>query len=301
MNVLILGNGKDGTAAHLHRALSEAGATVDYLDTRFFPTKLRMCWEPSAGVGYLTLPGGRRMNLEDIHSVFWRTLGEIYVPDLEDPHQQRVAYNDGMSMLRSLIQLCPARWINSWDAYQFHKEKPRQLTRAQQLGVTIPATAIGNDPQAVIEFVQWRERVIFKPVYGGAHTQLVSPAHLEPERLNSVLSLAPVTLQEYIPGTNIRSYVIGDAVYSAEIRSPSVDFREDKEAQLIPVEVPEMIREQSVAITRAFMMEWTAIDWRLTPRGEYYFLEANPSPMFVHFENQTDYPITRDLVNLLMQ
>jgi glutathione synthase/RimK-type ligase-like ATP-grasp enzyme len=48
------------------------------------------------------------------------------------------------------------------------------------------------------------------------------------------------------------------------------------------------------------MLEWTAIDWRVKPTGEYVFLEANPSPMFIHFERQTGFPITEKLVNLLM-
>jgi hypothetical protein len=48
------------------------------------------------------------------------------------------------------------------------------------------------------------------------------------------------------------------------------------------------------------MLEWTAIDWCLKPTGEYVFLEANPSPMFLHFEQQTGFPITQELVKLLM-
>jgi hypothetical protein len=46
-------------------------------------------------------------------------------------------------------------------------------------------------------------------------------------------------------------------------------------------------------------LEWTAIDWRLTEAGEYVFLEANPSPMFLHFEQQTGFPITQQLVQQL--
>lgn len=48
------------------------------------------------------------------------------------------------------------------------------------------------------------------------------------------------------------------------------------------------------------MLEWTAIDWHLKLTGEYVFLEANPSPMFLHFEQQTKFPITESLVNLLL-
>jgi len=301
MNILILGNSSDAHAVHLKDALTQAGATVDYLDTRLFPTVLRMSWQPHTQAGSLLLPGGRRLNLQEIHSVFWRTFSGVYVPSLKDAEQDRIAFNDSMSAVRSLMQVCPARWVNSWQAYQFHKEKPLQLSKVKQLGVTIPATLISNDPEEVIQFALSHERLIFKPVYGGAHTQLVTESHLDPKRLKLALSLSPVTIQEYIPGTNIRSYVIAGSVYSAEIRSDALDFREDLAAELIPVELPESIQQQCIAITNALMLEWTAIDWRFNPQGEYVFLEANPSPMFLHFERQTNFPITQQLVRLLMR
>jgi glutathione synthase/RimK-type ligase-like ATP-grasp enzyme len=301
MNILILGNSADAHAVHLKNALTQVGATVNYWDTRLFPTQLRISWRPDTQMGCLTLPGGYQLNLQDIHSVFWRNFSGVYVPPLKDHEQQRLAFNDSMSTLRSLMQACPARWINSWQAYQFHKEKPLQLGKAKQIGVKIPATAIGNSPEQVREFVRVYEKAIFKPVYGGAHTQFVREEHLDPQRLNRVLSIAPVTIQEYIPGTNIRSYVIGESVYSAEIRSHSLDFREDLEAELLPIELPVSVQQQCLAIAKALMLEWTAIDWRLNPQGEYVFLEANPSPMFIHFERQTSFPITQKLVNLLIR
>jgi glutathione synthase/RimK-type ligase-like ATP-grasp enzyme len=246
------------------------------------------------------LSGGHQLSFDRIDSVFWRQLRGVGVPNLNDAMGKRIAVEDSMSALRSLLQACPARWINSWQAYEFHKEKPLQLRAVKQIGVSIPATLISNDPKQIIEFCQAREKVIFKPVYGGAHTQLVTESHLQPERLNLVSNLAPVTLQEYIPGTNIRSYVIANSVYSAEIRSHSLDFREDAKAELMPIELPESVRQQCLAITQTLKLEWTAIDWRLQPTGEWVFLEANPSPMFIHFERQTGFPITRDLVKLLL-
>ena len=300
MNILILGNATDAHAVHVKDALTQAGANVDYFDTQLFPTHLRISWQPDTQAGWLTLPEGGQLNLHDIHSVFWRNFCGVRVPPLKDSHQQRVAFNDSMSTLRSLMQATPARWINSWQAYQFHKEKPLQLSRVKQMGVPIPTTLISNDSERVTEFVSNHEKVIFKPVYGGAYTQLLTQSHLEPQRLKQVLSISPVTIQEYIPGTNIRSYVLADSVYTAEIRSNSWDFREDAQAQLIPRELPEPVRQQSLAITQALKLEWTALDWRLKPTGEYVFLEANPSPMFLHFEKQTGFPITEKLVKLLL-
>lgn len=160
-----------------------------------------------------------------------------------------------MSVLRVMMQACPASWINSWKAYQFHKEKPLQLKTVQFLGIKIPQTSITNDPNNVIQFAQSHQKVIFKPICGGTHTQILTPSHLEPKRLNLSLKIAPITLQEYIPGTNIRTYVIGDSVYSAEIRSQFLDFREDVKAELIPVELPQQVKQQCYGIAQALFLK----------------------------------------------
>lgn len=299
MNVLILGSDEDAHALHLKNILTHKGVEVDYLDTRLFPGKLQITFYPDNQTGRVVFPNGKKLAFDDIKSVFWRTFYGVGVPALKDSYQQTVAVNDSMSLLRSLMQGCPDKWVNSWQAYEFHKEKPLQLSKAKQIGVTIPATIITNQPTKINEFVSHYKKVIFKPVYGGSHTQFITDAYLEPKRMSLALSISPITLQEYIPGTNIRTYVIGDFVCSAEIRSGSLDFREDGKAELIPVEISDSIQQQSLAITKAFMLQWTAIDWRLKPNGEYVFLEANFSPMFLHFEKKTGFPITQNLVSIL--
>jgi glutathione synthase/RimK-type ligase-like ATP-grasp enzyme len=299
MVILILGNASDAHAAHLKQALEQEHITTFYWDTRLFPTQIQLSWQPDRQTGSLVLPNGQRLKLQEIHSIFWRSFSGVFVPSLADSAQHQIGVRDATSTLRSVMQACPAHWVNSWKAYQFHQEKPLQLAAAKQVGATIPATLISNDPEQVIEFAHHYEKVIFKPVYGGAHTQFLTAQHLESNRLQTVLRLSPVTIQEYISGTNLRSYVIGKAVFTAEIRSKALDFREDQSAQLIPFELPEAIQKQCRSIAQAFFLEWTAIDWRLTPTGKYVFLEANPSPMFLHFEGQTGFPITESLVQLL--
>src|SRR5690606_26968224 len=130
----------------------------------------------------------------------------------------------GTSLIKTLLIEPGIRWVNGYEAYKFHQIKPRQLSLAHRLGARIPPTIITNHPRQVIDFVETWCPAIFKPVQGGAHTEKVTPDLLEPDRLKAVLSLSPVTLQKYIAGTNIRTYVLGDKVYSAEIASESVDF-----------------------------------------------------------------------------
>lgn len=299
MNVLILGHPADTQVAHLRNVLLQAGVVVDVVDTRLFPASIKLSWQPHDQQGALELPGNRYLDFEDIHSVFWRTFSPPAIAPLENTTQRGIAFTDSVSLLRTLIQAGPALWVNGWDAYQFHKDKPLQLRRVQELGVRIPITLVSNDPARITVFARSLPKAIYKPVYVGAHTQFVADRHLEPERLRLALQLSPIAIQEYIPGTNIRSYVIADSVYAAEIQSPMLDFRQDPEAVLVPVTLPTEVEQQCCAISRALKLKWTAIDWRLRPTGEYVFLEANPSPMFTYFEQQTGLPITQKLVDLL--
>lgn len=151
------------------------------------------------------------------------------------------------------------------------------------IGVSIPQTLVSNDSEQIIHFTDSLDKAIFKPVYGGTYTKLVTAEHLDPKRLSLALRISPVKIQEYIPGTNIRSYVIGESIYAAEIRTNQLDFRLDEKSELIPLELPSSVQKQCLDIAKVLMLEWTAIDWRLKPSGEYVFLEANPSPMFSHY------------------
>ena len=299
--VLVLGNRKDAHASHLHLKLTEAGFQAEFLETMLFPAQVQLSWEPETRSGYLTLPSQERLPFHAIRSIFWRTFTSAKIPRLPQRQDQHLAFNDAMSVLRTFMQGTPIRWVNSWQAYQFHKEKPLQLRQVQQLGVQIPKTLIGNDPIAIREFAGSHDKIIFKPVYGGAHTKPLEAQHLISERLEWALRFSPIALQEYIPGTNLRVYVIGKALYAAEIRSASIDFRADQQAPILPIEIPSTVQQQCHQIARALGLTWTAIDWRLTPEGKFVFLEANPSPMFIHFERQTQYPITQALIDLLTQ
>jgi glutathione synthase/RimK-type ligase-like ATP-grasp enzyme len=297
--ILVLGEADDLHAEHIYTHLQQQGVDVAYFNSLLFPTQIQIAWYPHDRDGEIVLDTGKRYQLSQIQSVYWRSFNGVYSPPLSDSHQQSIAYNDAMSLLRTLFQVPTIRWVNGWQAYEFHKEKPRQLAVVKALGVTIPATLISNHATLITEFVTQHSQVIFKPVYGGSHAKLFTPEYLEPERLQLALKISPITLQEFISGTNIRTYAIGEQVYSAEIRTGEVDFREDSDAQLIPLEVPPTIASQSIAIARSLLLEWTAIDWRRTEDGTYYFLEANPSPMFIYFEKQTGYPITQELTNLV--
>jgi glutathione synthase/RimK-type ligase-like ATP-grasp enzyme len=270
------------------------------LDGRWFPSQLALTYDPSRGTGMLRLPSGRGLTFDQIHAVYWRCYNPVQPPPLPDPEQSYIAGNDARGLFESLLIRLPARWVNGWRAYQLHQTKPVQLALVAALGVAVPETVLTNDPWTVRDFALRHQPCIFKPVQGGAHTQRVTEEHLTEENLRN-LQYAPVTLQEEVPGTNIRVFVAGQRVLACEVRTEALDFRDDPDPRITPHELPADVADSCLRVARTLELLWTGIDLRLTPDGRYVFLEANPSPMFLGFEARCGLPLTGALADLLTE
>jgi glutathione synthase/RimK-type ligase-like ATP-grasp enzyme len=300
MTVLILGGLDDAHACHMLEQLRARGGDAELFDSRWFPTALRLAYDPTAHRGTIRLPTGRLLSFDQVYSVYWRCYNNVQPPDLPDAEQAYIATNDARGLFESLLISLPARWINGWRAYQLHQTKPVQLALVAALGVPVPATLLTNDAEVVREFAARQPRCIFKPVQGGAHTQRLTPSHLTDDNLRN-LSYAPVTLQEEVPGTNVRAFVAGERVLACEVRTGALDFRDDQDPQIVPHDLPAEVAGQCLRAARALDLVWTGIDLRLTPEGRYVFLEANPSPMFLGFESRSGLPLTDSLAALLLE
>ena len=76
-----------------------------------------------------------------------------------------------------------------------------QLAGVAALGVSIPATLLGNDTLKVKAFAAKLPACIFKPVQGGAHTRRLTPNHLTDANLKS-LAVSPQPVQSTLPCEN---------------------------------------------------------------------------------------------------
>jgi hypothetical protein len=300
MTVLILGGTDDEHAIYMLEYLrKERGADAELLDSRWFPAELAVAHDPARDAWSLRLPRGRRLGPGQVSAVYWRCYNGVGRPDLPDAEQAFIGGNDARSLFESLLIRLPARWVNGWTGFQLHQTKPAALAMVAALGVRVPATALGNDPEAVRAFAARYPRCIFKPVQGGAHTRHVTPAHLTDENLRN-LALAPVTLQEEVLGTNIRAFVAGRRVLGCEVRTETVDFRDTSDPKIVVHALPPETERRSLQIAETLGLVWSGIDYRLTPEGEYVFLEANPSPMFLGFESRCGLPLTASLADVLL-
>lgn len=300
MTVLVLGGTDDEHAVYMLKYLRQRGTDAELLDSRSFPVELRLAHDPARGTWTLRLPGGRTLAGERIRSIYWRCYNGIEQPALPDPEQAYLAGNDARSLFESLLIRLPARWVNGWRGYQLHQTKPVALAIVAGLGVAVPATLVGNDPETIRSFVAAHPRCIFKPVQGGAHTRRVTAVHLTEANLKN-LAYAPVTIQEEVPGTDVRVFVAGRRVLACAIHSDAPDFRDCDDPRIAPHDLPEDMQERCLAIAEALELLWTGIDLRRTPEGRYVFLEANPSPMFLGFASRSGLPLAEALAAVLTE
>ncbi|MEZ4456069.1 MAG: hypothetical protein R2882_05895 [Gemmatimonadales bacterium] len=66
-----------------------------------------------------------------------------------------------------------------------------------------------------------------------------------------------------------------------------------------PHELPLEVQERILLLMRRLGLEYGAIDFRLTPEGEYVFLEINPAGQFLYIEQATGLPIAAALAGHL--
>ena len=190
--------------------------------------------------------------------------------------------------------------------------KPTSLVLAREAGLRIPETWITNEvgrfaangeqtPQLGRERADDNqlEKMIAKPVLGGDYCYSLSEA-LANTDLRNGLAAVPAIVQNRLIAPEIRIYVIGQAAFAFEVRSGSLDYRVNQDAELILL--PEIPPE--LAMLRKLMsclgMDFGAADFKTNPEtGQLVFLELNTSPMFARFDQVSGGQISAAIIHEL--
>lgn len=303
--ILILADPADEHAQHVLATLIADDRATDcrahLVDTSDFPARLQLSAD-ERGNGRIVTIDGTQLAWSDITSICWRQYNGIGTNELPNAEQAYIAANDARSLIESMFLRLPCRWVNGFDGFRLHQTKPAALQHVAALdlpdSLAVPHTLWSNEPDAIHEFVATHGQCIFKPVQGGAHTQPFLAEHLTDEHMSN-LRFAPVTVQQRITGTDIRVFVAGEKVEACEITTDHLDFRDDADPTITPIQLPAEITQACVRIARSLHLQWTGIDLRRTNTGQYFYFEANPSPMFMGFEAHTALPLTAMLCDLL--
>lgn len=304
-SVLIVAPPDDLHAAAVTTALKRRQADPLWIDTAELNRSLRLtCTLPDVSAT-LRLQDGRQRALAEIDTVWWRRPRR---PDVElavDENQRLFVRSEWTHFLDTLELLLPARWVNRPSANWLADRKARQLLVAHAVGLRVPRTLATNDAEAVRALAARGEALIYKRIGNAASpptlTRPLLPADLA--RLD-LLHNCPALFQERIAARlDVRVTIMGEQLYAAEIDSQSgdatLDWRLDHSVPMRPHQLDARTEQQLLALMRKLDLVYGAVDLRLTPQGEYVFLEVNPGGQFMFLELLAGLPLAEHMADLL--
>jgi glutathione synthase/RimK-type ligase-like ATP-grasp enzyme len=189
------------------------------------------------------------------------------------------------------------RWVNHPHANRLADHKGYQLALAAQEGLRVPHTAITNDPAMVLDLVG-QFPIVYKRLGAAPMPSVATKPFLVSDRARlAALATCPAMFQELIPARfDIRVTVIGGDVYSAEIDSQvgnsPLDWRFDYSVPFRPHNLDLETTDKIVRLVGRCGLSFAAIDLRLTPEGEYVFLDLNPNGQYLFVELLAGLPLT---------
>jgi glutathione synthase/RimK-type ligase-like ATP-grasp enzyme len=304
MAVLIIAQQRDEHAVAVKAHLERMGNEADVLDTSLFPEAAQLtmrygCCNKQRSQRLEVQ--GRTLQLERYGSVWWR---RPQLPRLSEQMNRQshraFAANEIHEATTGLWQTLDAAWINNPALDQIAQRKAYQLKIAQEVGLRIPATLITNDPAEARRFVDGRgyREIVYKSFSSTEEEWRETRLLREDEfYLLDHVRHAPVIFQHYVDARyDLRITAVGEHMFPAAIHSQETAYKVDSRidigsAKVERVEIPDEVEERLRELKRRLGLVYGAIDMRLTPTGDYVFLEINPAGQFMYIEAATGLPI----------
>jgi glutathione synthase/RimK-type ligase-like ATP-grasp enzyme len=297
--ILVIGSPDDlRVQATLHQMES---SKVDYclFDTITYPYDIQITQTIDSPLCGAIRIGDRKVPANEIQSVYYCVQSGFQTLADDPPEIRSIIYNNIDSAAWSFVYSLESLFVNPIEPANMHNYKAFILKQMRANQIRVPHTMVTNEPEAVIAFYhQMGGNVIYKPPWGQSFTAKLTENELQPAHL-SKLSHSPIMLQEYIPGSEVRAYVIGNEVFGVKVESDEVDINMDSAARRVRFDLPDHVVEMALKVSRVTELVFTAIDMRVSHEGEYVVLEANSSPDFTADQYQTGYPLCQTLIEML--
>lgn len=313
IDVLLVTTRIDAASDAVATALKRTGVKFFRLNTEdlpisaksscaFRPGSRRLCWHSEDGV----------VSLDKVKCVWFRRHRLPRLPPNMIPGHTEYCLRESQWFLRGLLwnlaeQVPAPNWMSPPADTQRAESKMLQLQVAGVAGLTCPETLIANNPDEIRAFFDRHEgRVVVKPLrlgyfdYGhvqtATYTSVVSESDLASDE---ALRAAPVIYQRHLEKhLDIRVTIVEESIYAAaihsqEVESARVDWRRtDEELEHKKHVLPDEIAKACRHLMKVLNLRFGAIDFVLTPDGQYVFLEINPNGQWLWIEDRLGYPIT---------
>jgi glutathione synthase/RimK-type ligase-like ATP-grasp enzyme len=214
----------------------------------------------------------------------------------------------------------PLIWMNEyWLANKIDQNKPFQQMLAKQSGLTTVPTLCTNNVDEFRQFVceckqlvavkacaGWSASVEEEDIAVGIYTNAIDKQ--KALSLADSVARAPLLVQPYVPKKHeIRVTVVGTQVFPCRIDSQaspiaSEDWRR-YDFTNVPhsrCSIPGELRRRILRFMHNAGLHFGALDFIVTPDGEYVFLEVNPSGQYGWIEGLTGMQISRAIADWLL-
>ena len=316
--ILIISNKQDITSDYVVLEIQKRGIDYARINTEDFPVRSSGSVHIShEGIESIFCTPNKSIDFKLIKSVWYRRPVRPHIDSsIDNPGLKKFCLDESQDFLRGLWYSLDCFWISNMEAIRRAEHKVFQLQIAKNLGFTIPKTLISNQPDEVENFYHsiCKNGMIIKPLFMGfiddddnPKTIYTSEVKLEDFVDKQSITYAPSIFQEKInKKADIRVTVIGQKIYAAEIHTKghkSVDWRKFSIDKLVhhPHILPKKLAEKCVNLVHRLGLEFGAIDLALSEDGRYVFFEINPNGQWAWLEDVLDWPLSSELVDLLVR
>jgi len=302
--IILAGIPSEAPLAMVRKELESMNSEFALFNQREFEhISLEFCVENKQLIGTLEI-GARKYDLANIKGMYMRLMDDNFLPEVENEtpgSEKRVKSKILHESVYLFSEIAPWKVINRMSAMGSNSSKPFQAQVIRKHGFSIPETLIANDKNAVVEFKNRFDKVIYKSI--SAVRSIVQVLRDEDMERLKFISMCPVQFQEYVDGLNVRVHVIGDELFATSVETDFTDYRYaakfGSEAKLKPYTLDNKTAENCIKLSEGLGLDIAGIDLKVTSNGEVLCFEVNPSPAFTYYESNTDQPIARSLAQYL--
>ncbi|MEQ8464541.1 MvdC family ATP-grasp ribosomal peptide maturase [Coleofasciculus sp. E1-EBD-02] len=316
--LLITHSGDFFTIDRVAKALSKKGAQPFRLDTDKFPLEVQLTAQFDHNKQYHTINYGRQsIQTEQVKAVWMRRIWEPQLGSALAPEYQKACVNESLATLDGFWDsLRDARWVDNLERINIANNKLRQLRVASEVGFVIPKTLVTNNAESAREFFQQVQGKMVSKLLKSlsrsmeatsffVYTSVVKPEDLEDAES---LSYCPMVFQEQIPKQmELRVVYVNGNVFVGGLKASvyetaTVDWRRPgvEAGAWEHHQLPEALVRRLQAFMGKFGLFFGALDFILTPSGEYVFLEVNPIGEWGMLERDLDLPISSAIADTLI-
>ncbi|HZK04436.1 MAG TPA: hypothetical protein VFC82_01145 [Actinomycetaceae bacterium] len=302
--IVVISHPADLHAQRVIERLTAWGCETFLFDLADLPADLTLTIDfaqPTAPRPILVHSREGEIDLSRATAAWWRRPQFARLGQIASDDARGFAYGEWHEALHGLYSLLDCPWMNPPQADERASHKALQLQVASSLGMRVPDTLMTSDPGRARAFIERHgpEMTVYKIFAATAQvwreTRVVGEAEFA---LLETVRLSPVIFQERIPAVaDIRVTIVGDQIYPMSIDSRhtgyDVDFRLNMaDARTSATEIPDELTAALLGLMERLGIVYGAADFRLTPEGEYVFLEINPAGEFLFVEYGAGHPIT---------